>query len=83
MYFSVFYGIYLFFFHYSADNEERLSLSTTSDDAVFSIFIFFVGIFQYFSEFSVLFSISRYFSVFSILFSIYVFFSIFVFFSNF
>ena len=84
MYFSVFYGIYLFFFHYSADNEERLSLLTTSDDAFFSILLFFVGIFQYFSEFSVLFSISRYFSVFLRIFQYFRYFSVFfVFFSIF
>ena len=77
MYFSVFYGIYLFFFPYSADNEERLSLSTTSDDAFFSILLFFVGIFQYFSEFSVLFSISRYFLVFLRIFQYFRYFSVF------
>ena len=66
-----YFTVFICFFHYSADNEERLSLLTTSDDAFFSILLFFVGIFQYFSEFSVLFSISRYFSVFSVLFSIF------------
>ena len=66
-----YFTVFICFFHYSADNEERLSLLTTSDDAFFCILLFFVGIFQYFSEFSVLFSISRYFSVFSVLFSIF------------